>query len=81
MDEGYSGHPEGLAETEVKVTRFFGLTESQKYYLDDKEQRVFLVLDVNTPWAITGSDYACLPLDPGTTVLLERFRSQESLFE
>ena len=81
MDDGYSGHPEGLAETEVKITRFPGLTKDQKYYLDDKERTLFLVLDVNTPWAVTGYDYSCLPLVPGSQAAFDRFLSRESLFE
>lgn len=81
MDDGYSGHPEGLAETEVKITRFPGLAKDQKYYLDDKEHTLFLVLDVNTPWAITGYDYSCLPLIPGGQAAFDRFLSRESLFE
>ncbi len=81
MDDGYSGHPEGLAETEVKITRFPGLAKDQKYYLDDKEHTLFLVLDVNTPWAITGYDYSCLPLVPGGQAAFDRFLSRESLFE
>ena len=81
MDEGYSGHPEGLAETEAKVTRFDGLARDQKYYLDDNDQTLFLVLDVGTPWAVTGYDYSCIPLDLGKKAAYDRYVSAESLFE
>ena len=81
MDEGYSGHPEGLAETEAKVTRFDGLARDQKYYLDDNDQILFLVLDVGTPWAVTGYDYSCTPLDLGKKAAYDRYVSAESLFE
>ena len=81
MDDGYSGHPEGLAETEVKVTRFPGLAKDQKYYLDDKEHALFLVLDENTPWAVTGTGYSCIPLDPGSRAAFGRFVMADNLFE
>ena len=81
LDEGFSGHPEGLAETEVRVTRFEGLRKDQKYYLDDNEQAVFLVLDARTPWAVTGSDYSCIPLRLGDEAAFGRFLSEENLFE
>ena len=81
MDEGYPGHPEGLAESVTLVADFPGLAKDQKYYLDDSEQKIFLVLDVDTPWAVTGYDYSCIPLDPGKNAAYGRYLSQESLFE
>ncbi|MBR5640799.1 MAG: substrate-binding domain-containing protein [Firmicutes bacterium] len=62
-DEDYTGHTEGIAEVEVCVTRFPGLVKDQKYYVDASEQKLYLVLDVDTPWAVTGYDYSCLPLE------------------
>ena len=81
MDEGYSGHPEGLAETETHVAKFQGLSKDQKYYLDDNEQTLFLVLDVDTPWAVTGYDYSCIPLDLGKKAAYDRYIYKENLFE
>ena len=80
-DEGYVGRTEGIAETELLITDFPGLDEDQKYYVDGTERALVLVLDVRTPWAVTGNDFSCLPLDPGVHAAFGRFVTEEDLFE
>ena len=80
-DEDDFSTPEGIATIGVRVTSLPGLKTDQKYYLDDSTQTVYLVLDVNTPWAVTGTDFSCIPLDLGSHAAFTRFHTEESLFE
>ena len=63
QDEDTFGPPEGAAPAGVRVTAFPGLNHTQKYYLDAAAGTLYLVLDVETPWAVTGTDFSCLPIE------------------
>ncbi|MBR3396138.1 MAG: hypothetical protein IKG76_10200, partial [Firmicutes bacterium] len=63
QDEDSFGPLEGAASAGVRVTAFPGLNHTQKYYLDAAAGTLYLVLDVETPWAVTGTDFSCLPIE------------------
>ena len=63
QDEDTFGPPEGAAPAGVRVTAFPGLNHTQKYYLDAAAGTLYLVLDVETPWAVTGTDFSCIPIE------------------
>ena len=80
-DEDDFSTPEGIGTIGVRVTSLPGLKKDQKYYLDDSLQTIYLVLDVNTPWGVTGTDFSCIPLDLENHAAFTRFHTEESLFE
>lgn len=80
-DEDDFGTLEGAASVSVRVTSLPELKQDQKYYLDASSGTLYLILDVRTPWAVTGTDFSCLPLDLGAHAAFTRFRTEESLFE
>ena len=80
-DEDDFGTPEGEASESVRVTAFPGLREDQRYYIDKAAGLVYLVLDRNTPWAVTGTGFSCIPLDLTGHAAFTRFRTADDLFE
>ena len=63
QDEDSFGPFEGAASAGVRVTAFPGLSHTQKYYLDAAAGTIYLVLDAGTPWAVTGTDFSCIPIE------------------
>ena len=50
-------------------------------HLDSSSQTVYLVLDADTPWAVTGTGFSCIPLDLKDHAAFDRFHTEENLFE
>ncbi len=74
--------PAAYGDAAVRAASSPVILPGQKYYLDDQEKTLHLVLDAETPWCISGGIYQTLPVKWDEDFVMDRYALRgDSLFE